>query len=573
MLRMSSPMPPQRPSVEPTDVLVVGAGPVGLTVACALQHHGASFRILEQRTEPNASSKANNVWARPQELLAGIGVRDQLAARAHTISDVKVLLDGKPLDRVPVSHVSSPYADALYTGQDVIETTLDEVLGHGGARVERGRVVRGLTQDADGVTVTVADAGDGDGAPVEHIRCRYLVGADGTEGTVRKALGLEFEPERLEDRATRQIDAKLGWRRSTEPDQLWFFLYEHGFAGVMPVWGGRHRLFFLEDDAEVADRDPTLAEMQDRAREVIGDPTITLTDPVWFSHGRFEHGVAPAYRQGRVLLAGDAGHRTLPIGGQGMNAGMTDAVGLAWRLAMTLDGAGGDTLLDSYASERQGAHADLDEDQAAGFRQLMYRGRLGDAALKTAADAIPNLGSRVFGGDDLQQLTVAYRDSPLSEDHLHALPLTQRGAPRAGDRAPDARVTTPDGKTLALFDRIYAPDAPSWGWTLLAFDGRDEDALPALAEACSAAAPWPWVRSHLVVAAPAAQAEPAGVPVLFDLDEAAHAAYGLRGRAALVLVRPDGHIALRAPADRAGQLTAYLERLSTPSSVAEDVPA
>ena len=546
---------------ESTDVVVIGAGPVGLTVACALQHHGVPFRIVEQRMEPNPHSKANNLWARPQELLAGIGVRDRLAERAYTVPDVRVLLDGKPLDRVPVSHVDSPYADALYTGQDVIEATLVEVLEQAGNRVERGRAVRGLEQDADGVTVTVSDAEDPEGA-VEQLRCRYLVGADGTEGTVRKALGLEFEPEHLEGRATRQIDAKLSWRRSTEPDQLWFFLYEHGFAGVMPVWGGRHRLFFLEDDEEVADRDPTLDEMQARAREVIGDPTITLSDPTWFSHGRFQHGVALAYAQGRVLLAGDAGHRTLPIGGQGMNAGMTDAVGLAWRLAMVLDGAAGDLVLGSYASERQGAHADLDEDQAKGFEQLMYRGRLGDAALKAAGRAVPNLGSRVFGGDDLQQLTVAYRDSLLSEDHLHSHVLPQRAAAQAGDRAPDARVAAQDGETTTLFERLRAPGDPTWSWTLLAFDGGEEDALRQLDAACAAVRRWRWVRPQLVVAAPAASVDQAGTPVLFDLDEAAHAAYGLRGHPALVLVRPDGHIALRAAADGAERLTAYCGRLS-----------
>ena len=135
---------------EDVDVLVVGAGPVGLTVGCALQHHGVRFRILDRRMEPDPFSKANNVWARPQELLAAIGVRDRLAARSYEISDVKVLLDGEPLDRVPVAHVESPYPDALYTGQDVIETTLSEALEDGGNRVERGRVLRRLEQDAEG---------------------------------------------------------------------------------------------------------------------------------------------------------------------------------------------------------------------------------------------------------------------------------------------------------------------------------------------------------------------------------------------------------------------------------------
>lgn len=306
----------------------------------------------------------------------------------------------------------------------------------GGGQVERGRSVLGLEQDAAGVTVAVGRHGETDDGARDHVRCGTSSGPTGTSGTVREALGLDITAERLEGRATRQIDAKLSWRRSTEPDQLWFFLYREGFAGVMPLWGGTHRLFFLENDAEVPDRDPTLPEMQARAREVIGDETITLSDPDWFSYGRFQHGVAASFASGRVFLAGDAGHRTLPIGGQGMNAGMQDAVALAWRLAMTLASDAGAPILQSYSPERQGEHADLDDDQAKGFRRLMYRGCLGDKALKVAADVVPDFGSKLFGGDDLQQLTASYRDSLLSEDHFASLSLGHRGAPRAGDRAP-----------------------------------------------------------------------------------------------------------------------------------------
>lgn len=120
-----------------------------------------------------------------------------------------------------------------------------------------------------------------------------------------------------------------------------------------------------------------------------------------------------------MLLAGDAGHKTLPIGGQGMNAGFHDAVGAAWRLAMVLANDATPALLGSYGVERRRAHAELDEQQAKGFQRLMYRGRLADAALGAVADVLSDIGSRMFGGDDLQQLSVAYPDSPLSRERLH----------------------------------------------------------------------------------------------------------------------------------------------------------
>ncbi len=547
-----------------TDVIVIGAGPIGLTTACALGHHGVRTRVFEERSKPKPNSRANNVWARVQELLHGLGVRDALAKQAYEVEKQTAFLDGAPLDQVPLDEVKSPFPKVLYSGQDVIEKTLEEQASLKGAPVERGRKVTGLSQDEHGVTVVV-EAVDEEGEPTGHnetLRCRYLVGADGDKGFVRKALGLELEPTKLPGRANRQIDAKLKWQRSTDANQLWFFVYHNGFAGVLPVWGGYHRMFFLEDENGMPDRDPTLEELQARAREVTGDQTLTFSDPVWLSHSRFQHGVAHSYAKGRVFLAGDAGHYTLPIGGQGMNAGMHDATCIAWRLAMELAGKAGPAVLESYDVERQKQHADLDERQLTGFKRLVYRNKVEDLALDAAGKLIPNLGSKMFGSDDLQQLSVAYPDSPLSEDHLKLKQLLKRGVPQAGDRAPDAEVIASDGHTATLFPIIYNADGQSWGWNLFAFDGRDPKAETLLRAAATTAARWSSVRSTLIIASPGTMSSEAGAKdSLSDLDGVAHAAYGLEGTPALVLIRPDGHIAFRGPAGRPELLKEYCERI------------
>ena len=543
------------------DVIVVGAGPIGLTTACALRHHGVNCRIFEERPQPKPNSRANNVWARGQELLDSIGAREPLAKQSYLIEKQTLFIDGKPLDAVELDEVASPFPKVFYSGQDVIEKTLSDQVESQGSAVERARKVVDIAPDDDGVYVTIEDASEGDGpkAAPERLRCRFLVGADGTEGTVRKSVGLEYTTEKFPHRVTRQIDAKLSWKRSTEADQLWFFVYHNGFAGVLPVWGGYHRLFFLEDDAGIPDRDPTLEEMQEHGREITGDETLTFSDPIWFSTGRFKHGVSPHYRKGRIFLAGDAGHHTLPIGGQGMNAGFHDAVGLAWRLAMALEGHAQDVVLDSYDGERQGQHEELDEKQAQGFRQLVYRNRLEDAALHVAGRTVPDLGARIFGSDDLQQLAVNYRKSELNEDHLTGLlaglhPKT----PVAGDRAPDATVTDGNGTEITLFSQIYNPDGQSWGWALLAFDGREKAASAELVAAVSQVAHWNWVRPRLILAADEPVATSA--TCLSDLDGAAHAAYGLDGTPALVLIRPDGHIAFRGAAKHSEQLVKFCEK-------------
>ncbi|SFH92104.1 2-polyprenyl-6-methoxyphenol hydroxylase [Methylobacterium brachiatum] len=537
------------------DVIVVGAGPVGLTTGCALRHHGIDCLMLEERTEVQAYSRANNLWARPQELLACIGLRDALAERAYAIRLVNFFMNGTPTTPIQIDDVASPFPQVLYSGQDVIEQTLVETFEARGGRLARGRKIVGIVQDNDGVTVSLRLGDDG---PEHRLRCRYLVAADGAKSTVRPQVDLNFEPERFEGRMNRQVDAKLSWRRSMDPDQLWFFYYERGFCGVLPVWGGYHRLFFLADDAGVPDRDPTLDEIQAVAREVTGDETLTLSDPQWLTHSRFQYGVSPGYTRGRVFLAGDAGHLSLPIGGQGMNAGLHDGVEIAWRLAMTLRGEAAPVVLTSYDDERGGEHARLSAQQAKGFRRTVYRGSVTDAALGLAAKAMPSIGSLLQGTDDLQQMSVSYPKSPLNEDHLSGLAHPLQRGPRPGERAPEAEVTHA-GTTTSLFPFLYNPDGRTTGWALLCFDGRSSDAGDSLRAAIEAVAPWSNVRPRLVLAGPYLDVK--DVPALSDLDGKAHGAYDLEGKPALVLVRPDGHVAFRASADRHDRLAAYCQRV------------
>ncbi|MDU7520904.1 MAG: FAD-dependent monooxygenase [Roseomonas mucosa] len=285
-----------------TDVVIVGAGPVGLAMACALAHHGVSFRIFERAPGISGASKGHNIIARAQELLASIGVRDALAERSYAAPFTQYLLDGRPLHRQTTRDLPSPHPDVLFSNQGTIEEVLSERLRAVGREVEHAREVRGIGQDDDGVTVTVVPV-DNDGEAAGEgigVHCRYLVGADGVKGVVRKAACLDFAAEDLPGWAIRQIDGRLGWRRPIGRDTAFFFLFPHGFAGVLPVWKDQYRLFLLEAEDAVPARDPTRAEMVARGREVTGDATFDIVDPSWFSHGTFRHGVAPDYAAGRA---------------------------------------------------------------------------------------------------------------------------------------------------------------------------------------------------------------------------------------------------------------------------------
>ncbi len=164
---------------------------------------------------------------------------------------------------------------------------------------------------------------------------------------------------------------------------------------------------------------------------------------------------------------------------------------------------------------------------------------------------------------------MAYRESALSADHLKLKQALKRGVPHAGDRAPDADLIAFDGKSTTLFPLLYNAEGRSWGWNLLAFDGRDPAAEPLLRQAAAEVAPYSFIRSTLIVSAPEAMVEEAAArDSLSDLDGAAHATYGLNGTPALVLVRPDGHIAFRGPAGRPELLRQYCEQTFLPSEQA-----
>ncbi|MDH6575787.1 FAD-dependent monooxygenase [Kitasatospora sp. MAP5-34] len=491
-------------------VLIVGAGPTGLTLACGLARLGAKVRIIDKSPEFQSSSRGKGLNTRSLEVLADLGIGDRLLAAGRTRLPFRKYFAGEFVADADLSLDSAPTPDAPYPGglflpQFRVEELLREQLATYGVKVELGVELADFSQDEHHVTVTLADGG--------RITADYLVGCDGGRSPVRKRLGLGFEGSSDPEQAMVCGDVEVDGLDRTVWHQ-WFG--PEGAVLLCPFEGSEKWQFQAspEREASGAEVEPSLESFQRIFDRCAGLPDVRLRNATWLSTWRVNVRMADRYRVGRVLIAGDAAHVHPIAGGLGMNTGIQDAWNLGWKLAHVVTGQAEPGLLDTYEEERLPIAA--------------WTLNLTSATLSTMNESIRTPGVGIESGftPDLTGLGIGYRRSSLSDDRLG-------GSLRAGDRAPDAPLLGPDATPTRLFD-LYA----GGHFTLLSFGHP----APELETA---------VRSVAIDAGPGS---------FDDVDGHARRAYGVDG-AALVLVRPDNHIALTARADDAAAVRAYLAGL------------
>ncbi len=322
-----------------TDVLVVGAGPVGLTAAIVLTQLGHDVSVVDQQTEGANTSRAAVVHPHTLELLAPYGVTEPLVRRGvHTptfaIRDRDDLLIAVPFDRL-----ETPYPYTLMISQADTEAFLLERLERLGGKVIRPATVTTVSQRDDGVEVSFADG--------QRVEASYLIGADGMHSTVRGQSGIAFTGSTYAE-SFALADVRLSG--GVPDDEVILYFSPAGLVVVAPLPDGMYRIVATVDEAP---KHPDLAFVQRLLDErgPVAHPVV-VDDVVWSSRFRVHHRVADAFRDRRVLLAGDAAHVHSPAGGQGMNLGIEDAVVLGEQLARVLDGDP-DHLLDAYAADRR----------------------------------------------------------------------------------------------------------------------------------------------------------------------------------------------------------------------------
>ncbi|MEU6172356.1 FAD-dependent monooxygenase [Streptantibioticus parmotrematis] len=497
-----------------TDVLIIGAGPTGLTLACELARRGVGFRLLERSATPSTASRAKTIQPRTLEVADDLGIVDRVLAQgkvniptrrydhARVISEAVELADGTPTPDAPYPPV--------WLSQPKFERILRDRLAELGGTIHWGSEVTGLQHDGDTVTATVETA-----TGSHTVRARYVVGADGGRSTVRALAGIELRGVSLTDQRWHLGDVRVSGL-SRDCQHLWTSK-EDGLLSLFPLPGTDLWQFQASIPTDEAEPEAPSLELFRRifaARAAV--PGVEIQDAEWLSLYRINVVLADHYRTGRIFLAGDAAHIHSPAGGQGMNTGIQDAYNLGWKLAALLDGAD-PALLDTYEHERRPvARAVLDDSTA----------RLGQVMRATGANDGTS-AQRGLTDEHTTGLRVAYHDSALTH------------GPGAGGRAPDAPCTdATTGRPVRLFDLQRGPH-----WTLLFFGNTAVPQTPS------------GLRTFRVTTDPDAT----GPATVIDTDGHAHHAYQSTGDE-LVLIRPDGYIAARRPA---ADLPAVLALFST----------
>ncbi|MEV6825980.1 FAD-dependent oxidoreductase [Amycolatopsis sp. NPDC051102] len=464
------------------DVLIAGAGPTGTTLAIDLLRRGLAVRIVDKAPHAFEGSRAKGLQPRTLEVFDDLGVLDDVLAGSSDYPRLGIHLGPVTVPWRMFRHRERtddvPYPNTRLMPQYRTDSVLHDRLGQLGGRVEHGRELTGFAQDDTSVTATVL----GDRGP-ERITARYLVGADGGAGAVRKHLGVGFLGETDDQDRMLIVDAV-----TTGLSRTRWHVWPGGkgrFVGACPL---PHTDLFQWMIRLSPGEEPPAGEeaITRRIRAHTRNRAVAVHDIRWRSVFRPNIRLAETYRRGRVFLAGDAAHVHTPAGAQGLNTGIQDAHNLGWKLGQVLAGAGA-RLLDSYEAERLPI--------AAGVLGLSTKKYEGLAKLDP---------SSLRRGKDEQQLSLTYHGGPLAPagtDRTTTL--------RAGDRAPDA-----GWAGSRLFDAYRGPH-----FTLVAYGPEAAAASDQLA--------WP----------------AAGAPLrrLTTGEHGFRRSYGIVGDT-LLLVRPDGYI-------------------------------
>ncbi|MCI2419004.1 FAD-dependent monooxygenase [Saccharopolyspora sp. K220] len=445
--------------MDSTNVLVVGAGPAGLALACGLREHDVPVRVIDQAAGPATTSRANILHGRGVEVLNRLGALGDLSDRAQHAISISYYVADKRLATVSFGKIEGKQLSALLVSQAEIEAVLRQRLAELGCNVEWGRELTGLAQQPDGVTATLQDG---------ELHADYLAGCDGAHSTVRKLSGIDFPGVPLIDQWL-LADVRVDWDLDRTGSSGWF--HRDGLFFAMPMRSAENDTWRLMADVRPTDGEQpdVVDQLQQLLPERTGRTDAKIRDVAWTSTFRIHRRLADRYREGRVLLVGDAAHIHSPFGGQGMNTGIGDAENLAWKLALVAQGRADAALLDTYQAERRPLAEDVVRNTTANTKLMLADGPVARIVRDRLITPLVNLKvvqRRVTW--IASQLWVTYRKGPLGSG--------KGPRPRPGDRVPDLDCRDDRGRPTRLHTELGGK------WALLAPTATGLETLAPLGE-------------------------------------------------------------------------------------------
>ncbi len=547
-------------------VLVVGAGPTGLTLACELARRRIACRIIDKSSGPSIHSKALGVQARTLELLERLDISESICRCGRKIRGGNLYSRGERILQFRIEGIDSPYDFIVSFPQSETERLLIEKLSTLGVEVEWGVELSSLDQQQQGVTAQLRSNGTTE--LMETVSVDWLVGCDGAHSTVRHALNSPFVGARFEESF---YLADLRAEFELDQNEVHVFLSEEGPFLFLPLpQENCYRVIVSEPPGKTEIREnPTLEDfqrwMERRVTLPRGVSVPELANPVWVSHFRVHRRLVPRYRHGRVFLAGDAGHIHSPVGGQGMNTSIQDAINLAWKLALVCQGKAHDSLLDSYEAERRPVAEAVLQGTDVMTRMVTLHNPMLQSIRNFAASSVMMLPSARRGMlRNMTELAIGYPKSPIVMDNGPSLWRNSgawwafRSGPKPGDRAPDGELLNTNSQEKdRLFDVFRDPRS-----TLLLFTGRkpnEESRKRLVAVAEYANSQWDEIAQVCVIDPELDTDWPKGSLVWTDTGAKTHDKYGAM-LSCVYAIRPDGYVGYRSSPIDLDNLKLYFAR-------------
>lgn len=434
-----------------TDVLIIGAGPTGLMLACQLLRFGVSFRIIDAHPNRAYESRAFAIQAKSMEIFQNLGIVSEFLEQAQTGMHAYIYASGKPVAELSFKDVATentPYPSIFFISQSITEQILLNYIQKQNVQVEQQTKLLSFSQTDDAIEATITNQ---QSKIIENCRCRYIVGCDGAHSTVRHALAIPFEGAAYKQEFI-LADATLEWPLKRDKGFMAFFDKTGVFIHVQlnnntsRVMGAR-----IGKENNSNDAPPTVNEIEELGK-AITHTNIKLSNVAWMSRFHLHHRAVKQYQEGRAFLAGDAAHIHSPVGGQGMNTGIQDATNLAWKLAFVINKKAPEELLSTYNIERQRVGEVLVKttDRIFGFMTStdfftsIFRLFLLPIIFKLIGKIV-FLQKKMF--HFISQLGIHYQPNAFVYENTTNADAMFLSGPKAGYRAPDAPI-----KHTSLFE-------------------------------------------------------------------------------------------------------------------------